>query len=171
MMRPGDLAELVKTHQAGVWRYLRFLGADEPLADDLTQEAFLAVHRKGFDERSTPETAAYLRTVARNLYLMDVRRTHRRTAAQAVSDHPELVEEVWRRFARDDGGEEYLDALRQCVETLEGRAKQAIERFYHDDQSRAEVAAALEMTEEGVKSLLRRARELLRKCVEKRIDE
>ena len=37
-----DLAELVREHQADVWRYLRYLGADGHDADDLTQETFLA---------------------------------------------------------------------------------------------------------------------------------
>jgi len=34
-MLPGA-AEIIETHQAGVWRYLRFLGCDEAQADDLT---------------------------------------------------------------------------------------------------------------------------------------
>jgi len=150
---------------------LRLLGADEPQADDLTQETFLAVHRKPFEQRSAVETAGYLRTVARNLFLMAVRRDNRQPAARPAMDHLDIADEVWAGFAGEDGGENYLDALRQCVETLDGRAGEAVERFYHDEQSRAEIAEALDMTEDGVKSLLRRARDILRKCVEKRVAE
>ena len=161
---PGNLADLVLAHQAGVWRYLRYLGCDSSEADDLVQETFLSVHRKPFEERSPEAPAAYLRTVARNLFLMSVRRAKR----QAVIANLELVEEVWQRLHADDG-EAYREALHDCVESLDGRARQAIDLFYRDQHSRVQIASDLEMTEDGVKSLLRRTREVLRKCVQGRV--
>ena len=65
-----DLAGIIDRHQADVWRYLRYLGADSNDADDLTQETFLALNRAKFQHRSNGETAAYLRTIARNQLLM-----------------------------------------------------------------------------------------------------
>ncbi|HEV3024964.1 MAG TPA: sigma-70 family RNA polymerase sigma factor [Pirellulales bacterium] len=159
--RPGDLAGLVRTHQAGIWRYLRFLGADETQADDLTQDVFLAVLGKPFVEHSATATSAYLRTVARNLFLMSARRRRR----QPTIEQLDLADEVWERLSGDDG-EAALAALRDCVESLEGRARQAVEMFYRQNRSRADIARELEMSEDGVKSLLRRTREVLRKCVE-----
>jgi RNA polymerase sigma-70 factor (ECF subfamily) len=163
-MQSGDLGELVQTHQAGVWRYLRFLGCDPSQADDLTQETFLAIHARPFEERTPEATTGYLRTVARNLFLMSLRRAKR----QAIVENLEVIEDVWRRYAADDG-EAYREAMRDCVETLEGRAKAAIDLFYRDQRSRCDIARELEMTEDGVKSLLRRTREILRKCVEKKV--
>jgi RNA polymerase sigma-70 factor (ECF subfamily) len=220
----GDLAELVRLHQAGIWRYLRFLGCDEARADDLTQETFLAVHRRPFHQRGEAATAAYLRTVARHQYLMALRHDRRRPAltglieagglieenghaaghgignhgtgdpgirnhgngnngaerngdggdhatdaASMVEDNLDLADEVWTSFTRDDGGQGWLDALRTCVETLNGRAQQAIDLHYREDQSRAAIASTLGMTEDGVKSLLRRTRDLLRKCIESKM--
>ncbi len=165
--RPGDLAGLVRTHQACVWRYLRFLGADESQADDLTQDTFLAVFRKPFAEHSPAATAAYLRTVARNLFLMSVRKRRR----QPTIEQLDLAGEVWGRRSGDGGAGAALGALRDCVETLQGRARQAVEMFYRQNRSRAEIARELEMSEDGVKSLLRRTREVLRKCVEEKTGE
>jgi RNA polymerase sigma-70 factor (ECF subfamily) len=165
--RPGDLAGLVWTHQAGVWRYLRFLGADETLADDLTQDVFLAVFRKPFVEHSTAATAAYLRTVARNLFLMSARKRRR----QPTIEQLDLADEVWARLSGDNRADAALAALGDCVEALEGRAREAVEMFYRQDRSRAEIARELEMSEDGVKSLLRRTREVLRKCVEAKTGE
>ena len=160
----GEL-DLVQSQQIGIWRYLRFLGCDSAQADDLTQETFLAIHTRPHEEQSAAATSAYVRTVARNLFLMSLRRARR----QAIVENIELIEEVWQRFAADDEGETYRDAMRDCVETLEGRARQAIDLFYRDQRSRSEIARELEMTEDGVKSLLRRTREILRKCVEKKV--
>lgn len=163
--QPRELGDLVQAQQMGIWRYLRFLGCDPAQADDLTQETFLAIHGKPPEERSAAATSAYVRTVARNLFLMSLRRARR----QAIVENIELIEEVWQRFAADDDGEAYRDAMRDCVETLDGRARQAIDLFYRDQRSRSEIAGELEMTEDGVKSLLRRTREILRKCVEKKV--
>ncbi len=167
----GDVETLVQTYQASVWRYLRYLGCDPPQADDLTQETFLAVHAKPFEEHSPEATAAYLRTVARNLFLMSLRRAKR----QAIIKNVEVIDEVWQHYtaaggaaaggAADDG-EAYREAMRDCVETLAGRARAAIDLCYRDQRSRCDIARELEMTEDGVKSLLRRTREILRKCVE-----
>ena len=37
-----DPVQLIETYQAGVWRYLRAMGCEASLADDLTQEVNLA---------------------------------------------------------------------------------------------------------------------------------
>lgn len=162
--RPGGLAELVQTHQTGLWRYLRFLGADESLADDLTQETFVSVWKKPFVERSSAATASYLRTVARNLFLMSLRRRKR----QPMIERLDAADEVWRRYVGEGNGDEWLEALRECLESLNGRARQAIDLCYHDGLSRVEIGRELELSEDGVKSLLRRTRESLRRCVEQK---
>jgi RNA polymerase sigma-70 factor (ECF subfamily) len=166
MKRPKDLGELVRVHQGGLWRYLRFLGAGEALADDLTQETFLAVWRRPFDQRADEATAAYLRTVARNLFLAAIRKARREPPVADL----DAAEAVWERLAGDDGGAAHLDALRECVEGLEGNARQAIDLFYRHGRSRVEVGESLAMTEDGVKSLLRRTRDGLRKCVEGKLN-
>lgn len=162
--RPGDLAELVRSHQSGVWRYLRFLGADEALADDLTQETFVSIWKKPFVDHSQAATGSYLRTVARNLFLMSLRRRKRQPTIERI----DAADEVWRRYVGDGDADEWLDALRDCVENLNGRARQAIDLCYQDGLSRAEIGRELELSEDGVKSLLRRTRELLRRCVEQK---
>ena len=49
-----------------------------------------------------------------------------------------------------------MDALRRCVEGLPERQRQAIELRYSKRESRSGMARLLGMTENGVKSLLRR---------------
>ena len=121
---PSGLATLVQRHQAGVWRYLRFLGAKWSEAEDLTQETFLAFIRARFVERDARQTAAYLRTVARN-QLLALRHSQKREIA---SVELEAAESVWARVAGEDGSlNSYLDALRECVEQLIGRPRQAVE--------------------------------------------
>ncbi len=163
--RQAEMAALVRSHQAGVWRYLRYLGCCAMEADDLTQETFLAVFRDGFEDRSPEQTAAYLRTVARNRLLM-LRRTQRRAPEVDL----EAAEAVWAETVGDDGMDDYVVALEDCLETgVTPRVRRALEMLYRDGRSRSEIAEQLEMAVEGVKTLLRRARATLRECVERKL--
>jgi RNA polymerase sigma-70 factor (ECF subfamily) len=167
MKRPIDLADLVHKHQAGIWRYLRYLGADSTEAADLTQETFLAFARAKFAERNGCQTSAYLRTVARNQLLALRRRQNREITTVEL----EAADTVWAAAAgpRDDLTS-FLDALRECVAQLDGRCRQAIDLHYRDSLGRDEIAQQLEMKPDGVKTLLRRTRQSLRECVERKLN-
>src|SRR5947209_1257818 len=56
-----DPVRLIETYQAGVWRYLRAMGCEASLADDLTQETFLAILQRPFNDINPAATNAYLR--------------------------------------------------------------------------------------------------------------
>jgi RNA polymerase sigma-70 factor (ECF subfamily) len=164
-----DLAEAVETHRLGIWRYLRFLGCDDAAADDLTQEAFLAIARGGNGE-AVRDAPAYLRGVARKLFFKWVRRSRREPSLEDLDDaYLAEADEVWRQFAGDDGGDTWIESLRECVEGLSGRGRQAIDLHYREGHSREQIAQRLEMTADGVKTLLRRTREVLRQCVERKV--
>ena len=162
---PDAITAFVRATQADVWRYLRFLGASTEDADDLTQETFLAVGRTPFELRSRRETAEYLRTAARNQLLM----LRRRQGRQITTVELAAAEEVWSAAAVDGDFNQFLDALDRCRETLAGRAREAIDRFYRDGRSREQLAAEFEMSLDGVKSLLRRTRTALRDCIQRRL--
>jgi RNA polymerase sigma-70 factor, ECF subfamily len=161
-----DFASLVQQHQAGVWRYVRFLGADPTEADDLTQETFLAVARAAFVHRDDRQTAGYLRVVARNQLLALRRKQNREVGTVEL----EAADSVWAAAAGPDGNlSGYLAALGDCLAELEGRAREAVELHYRAGASREDIAARLEMKPDGVKTLFRRIRQVLRECVERKI--
>lgn len=160
-----DLAGLVRQHQADVWRYLRYLGAEAHDADDLTQETFMAVARSEFVEQSSVQTVGYLRTVARNQLLILRRRQGREIATVELA----AAEQAWSERVEPRGSDGFLTALAECVEQLEGRVRRLVDGFYRDRLSREELAEELNMKPDGVKTLLRRTRELLRNCIEKHV--
>ena len=156
-----DVVRLVRQHQVEVWRYLRYLGASAELADDLVQEAFLQLLRAPFEERSPAATAQWLRTVARNQYVKSFR-----TPPFALAEL-DAIEAVWGGFAQDDAGDARLARLRACLERLDGRARDAVRLHYEERRSRRDIGQRLGLGEDGVKSLLRRTRDVLRTCVER----
>lgn len=160
-----DLVSLMREHQAGVWRYLRALGADAAASDDLTQEVFLAVYRKPFEQRSRPETVAYLRTTARNLFLKS-----RRNAGKLVTvEELEAIDRQYTELAGDEDGAALAATLKECLKELEDRPRQAIDMQYQKGMQRLEIATQLGMTDDGVKTLLARTKARLKKCMELRL--
>lgn len=155
------MVRLVQRHQAEVWRYVRFLGATAELADDLVQEALLQLLRTPFEERSQAATAAWLRTVARNHYVKSFRTPPFQLAEL------DTIEAAWTGFAREDGGEHSLDRLRACMNRLDGRAREVLRLHYDERCSRRDIAERLGLGDDGVKSLLRRTRAVLRACIER----
>jgi RNA polymerase sigma-70 factor (ECF subfamily) len=156
---------LIQTHQPGVWRYLRFLGCDEAQADDLTQEAFLRVWRGRYEDRGPKRAAAYMRRVARNALIDAARQAKIRPTFRDI----DAVEPAWMESLGSDEGDGFREALRHCLERLAERARLVLALFYRDEQSRTEIARTLEMTPDGVKTLMRRARETLRDCIERTV--
>jgi len=160
-----DPTRLIQTYQAGVWRYLRAMGCDAALAEDLTQDTFLAILRRPFQDVSAAATSAYLRKTALNLLISHERRAGRVRSVEDV----EGLDRTWTRWAGDDDGETALDHLRDCVQRLTERARMALEMRFRGERSRAEIAQALEITEHGAKNLMQRAKEQLRECVENKL--
>ena len=161
-----DPVRLIETYQVGVWRYLRAMGCEPTLAEDLTQETFLAILQRPFNDVSHAATSAYLRKTALNLLISHERRAGRVRAVENV----ELLDQTWLRWAGDDDGEAVLEHLRGCLERLTPRARQALEMRFRGEQSRAEIAAALEITEHGAKNLMQRAKQQLRECIEGKLN-
>ena len=157
-----DPVRLIEHHQAGVWRYLRVLGCDPALADDLTQETFLHVMQRPFDDHSPAATAAYLRTTAHNLYMT----VQRRAGRVVAMEHVEALDRSWMNWAGNDNGDAALDALRDCLQQLTERARLALEMRFRDNRPREEIGAALNITEHGAKNLMQRAKQQLRSCIE-----
>jgi RNA polymerase sigma factor (sigma-70 family) len=149
-------AGMIVRHWATVRRYLRVLGADSAMADDLAQDVFVVALRKGIEDRGG-QTAAWLRRTARNLFLDNSRKRH------PVS--LEVADEVWEEHCDDEG--ERRGALQSCLKLLTERSQAAVRLAYGDRQSWAQIGSTLGMQASGVKTLLRRCRETLRQCIEK----
>jgi len=164
-MDVGALTDLVRGHQVGLWRYLRFLGCPDHDVEDVLQETFVVIWRRPFEVRSESATARYLRKVAHNRFLMRLRKTRREPPTCDLKE----AEQAWARWAHTDDGTLYTDALRACLRQLDAKVRRALDIRYAGGGDRAEIATELELSPGGVKTLLRRARQRLRTCIRARM--
>jgi RNA polymerase sigma-70 factor (ECF subfamily) len=159
------IEELVHRHQGALRGFLLFMGCPPRLLDDLLQDVFLSFLSADFDYRSDAATAAYLRSIARNLFLKALRRERR---GPPVLDL-DAAERAWVEFQGDDQGSRYVAALRECLRAVSQKAKEVLRLRYESALAREAIGARLGLSESGVKSILVRTRQRLRLCVERRL--
>lgn len=171
-MDRGLFEALVRTHQTEIFRYIRYLGANRTTAEDLVQETFLAVLGGADSRGGTGEVrnqSAWLRGVARNIFLMYCRR-EKKDPVKVNSDSFEKAEAVWdSQFLREGDGFEYVEALRKCLNVLPEKQRGLVQLQYYQRKSRSEMARLYRMTANGVKSLMRAIRAKLAECVDRRL--
>lgn len=158
-----DVSRLVRQHQTGLWRFLRALGCDPAAAEEIAQDTFVTVLRRPFEVVDDRSAAAYLRTVAKRLLWKRRRRTGR---------PPTLAPEAIEAAFVAEGGDEadaIVETLRRCVARLDERDRALVDAHYRDGVSRAELARRFDMSEDGVKSWMRRVRGGLRACLERAV--
>ena len=100
-----EVEALIRTHQGAIRGYLVFLGCPSDLVDDLVQDAFLSVLSSRFEHRSDPKTGAYLRKVARHLFLklMERERRHLPLAELPLAELNRARYQAWQRpFSTDN---------------------------------------------------------------------
>ena len=168
---PADIAPtelvayLIERYQTRVWRYLRTMGCDPALADDLTQDTFVAVLRRPPEIFNDAATDGYLRRVAYHLMIDHRRRAKRMVVCERVAE----AESLWVRWIGCESEAEPMRLLRSCFERLTPRAKTSLRMRYHDHASREDIAAALEISPDGAKNLMQRAKNQMRECIQTRM--
>lgn len=172
-MTENDLEAIVRAHQAEIYRYVRYLGANDSVAEDLVQDTFIAAFQAGKQPDLTliKERIAWLRGICRNLFFNYCRKEKRRknvTSLRVI----EQAESFWATsFLDEGGGFDYLEALRKCLTLVSGKNRRVLDWFYSEGLSREKTAEAAEMSSDGVKSLLKRLRLKLGDCVNRRLNQ
>jgi RNA polymerase sigma-70 factor (ECF subfamily) len=156
------LAAVFRRHYAVVYRFALHLTGAAALAEDVTQEVFLAVMRDaGRYEPGRSTVAAWLCGIARNLT--------RQRLAQDRRNVPLLEGEENDERHSDDGGQplgaliraDRLEDLRRAVSSLPLAYREVVVLCDLQEFSYAEAAAALGCAVGTVRSRLHRARGLL----------
>ena len=171
-------SELVLRHRTAIvnltHRYLR----NRADADDLAQEVFVKVYRARKRYRPEAKFTTWLYRVAVNACLSEVRNRKRRVTWVSASLDQSADDEAGGSLASrvaDERSEEPMESVekdelkarvRAAVDELPDRQRLAIVMNKFHGLSYEELAETLEMTIPGVKSLLVRARENIRKRIE-----
>jgi len=164
---PAQQVQLVQKlfirHSADLRVYLLPLVIDVNVVDDILHSAFLAVTAKAADFHDGTNFVAWARAVVR-LELLQFSRQRRR-APQLLS--PETIDSLSAEAPLISVDDERLAAIRQCVERLAPRARQAMDLRYSQALPPSEVARRMRLAVASVHVMLSRARTAVQACAER----
>ena len=168
--------ELVVRYQDRLFRLLENMVGRREWAEDLAQEVFLRVYRSRQEYVPGAKFVTWLYTIANNVACNALRDRSRRpevtlmgtdSGPMGVMPMEKLVLAAsgatpTRQIARA----ELRDVVRMALDGLSERQRMAVLLSKFEDMSYADIARAMEMSPQAVKSLLSRAREALRQKLE-----
>jgi RNA polymerase sigma-70 factor (ECF subfamily) len=155
--------ELIRRYHGDVYRYLRRLGADRALAEDITQETYAKAWCGIRSLRDAASLRSWLLAIARNEYFQWARSLSGQVAT--VADPPESL-----AGGPDPEGAALLGErdrrLREAVGQLEPDLREIVGLHYFQDLSLREAGAVLGIPKGTAKSRVHRALECLRSHLE-----
>jgi RNA polymerase sigma factor (sigma-70 family) len=160
-------AQLFAHFAPRIKRYLMQSGSPEPQAEELAQEALVAVWRKaGLYDAAHAAASTWIFTIARNLRVDALRRRQGIEPMEESfdfdlleADQPEADEQL--HTAREN------DRLRGALAQLPPEQQQVLRLSYYEDEPHARIAAELGIPLGTVKSRVRLAVAQLRRLLER----
>lgn len=153
---------LVEAHQTRVYNLaLRMLGS-EAEAQDAAQDAFVQAYTRLASYRSEWRFKTWIMTITSNLCIDRLRR--RRIEPTTFADQPDPEADFISHEPQPDvvaARNEQRDMVHQMLQALSAEDRSMVLMFYWGDMSYEEIAAAMRMTVNAVKSRLFRARRAL----------
>lgn len=178
-VKQGDedaFARLVAAYQDRLISIFCNLLGDQETAEDLTQEVFLRIYRARHGYEPNAKFSTWVFRIANNLASNSRRSRVRRKEVQLkTQDTGPLGARPAEKLLADKSAlmptrqldrRELQQLVRDALETLNDRQQIALLLHRFEGMSYADIAEAMELTPQAVKSLLSRARETLRMRLE-----
>ncbi|WP_205856494.1 SigE family RNA polymerase sigma factor [Phytoactinopolyspora endophytica] len=154
------ITELYTAHYAGLVRLATLLLRDEAVAEEVVQDAFVALHRRWRKLHDPQKAAAYLRTSVVHGTRSVQRRRH--VADRHPEDRPLDAPSAEQTAMAGATG----DALIRAMRKLPARQREALVLRYYGGLSESEIAAAMKISNGAVKSHASRGLATLRPLLE-----
>jgi RNA polymerase sigma-70 factor (ECF subfamily) len=168
--------ELMLRYQSRVLTVLEHLLGNRDQAEDLTQDVFLRVYRARKSYRPGAKFSTWLYTIVNNVASNAVRNRQRRrevslrpdgSGSTGITPLERLAQVSSAQMpARQIDKAEMREVVRLALASLSERQRLAVLLCKFEEMSYADIAEAMEMSPQAIKSLLSRARVNLRLVLE-----
>jgi len=163
-------AELVERYKQQIYNFILRTVRDQTEAEDLTQNTFVQVWKSAKRYRVSAKFSTWLYTIARNLALNEIRRRSRHRAQSLDAPHPDYEEQPLHQVK--DGAtlippdqlvrEELFAKVEEAIGDLPENQRTALLLCREEDVTYEEIAEILGVSVSATKSVIHRAREVLR---------
>jgi RNA polymerase sigma-70 factor (ECF subfamily) len=182
-VRDGNAAafeKLVEKHQNRLVMLLEHLVADRSQAEDLAQDVFLRVYRARENYTPTAKFTTWLYTITHNVASNALRKSSRRKEVNLVNSPSGSMpvrpldtiakEKSGLMPARQADRQEMSHVLHEAIQSLAPRQRMAMMLSRFEGLSYIEIAEAMDLSTQAVKSLLSRARSNLKIILQPYVD-
>ena len=165
-MTPNERFTVLWTEaQPVVGSYINSLVRDYSAAEDLLQNVALVLFRRFSEYDSSRPFVAWALGVARNQVLS----LYRDNSRSVLVFHPDLLEMIEATYVEMAPElEARKSALQDCLNRIQGRARQVVDLRYFEDLKPQEIGRRLGVESGAVRVMLNRTRQFLRECIERR---
>jgi RNA polymerase sigma-70 factor (ECF subfamily) len=161
-----QVQQLFVRHQPALLAYVLSLEPSYADAQDIVQEVFLAVSRKADSWSAGTNFTAWVFAIAR-FEVLHFQRRRARAGRRLDEEVVELLQDTVGLPDVDDF-ERQLRMLQGCLQQLAPRARELILLRYHQGDKPEQIATIVGWSINAVRVALTRARQSLRRCLEKR---
>ncbi len=147
--KAASFTELYRNHAGAVYQFALYLSGDPSLAEDIVSEAFLRIWDSPVLRMET--VRGYLFTIARNVFLHDLRRKQKQVQLEDTHTVPETA-------ARDVESKEALRDTLAALQSLPEPDRAALLLRAQEGVSYEEIARILGLSLSSVKVKIHRAR-------------
>lgn len=158
-----EARRLLDLHLPMLQGYLRHLLVSAQDADDVAQDVCLEVLATPGILLRGHDPGAYLRGIARHLG----RRHRRRYRSHHILD--DMVDQAWSEPDEVPDLARERQALMHCLDQLNDRVKQMVQLRYEDGLNAGEIGQHFSLSADAVRMALMRGRQLLGRCLERRL--
>ncbi len=173
MMTPEEMAAAYETYGDMVFRIAYVATKSREQAEDIRHDVFLVLMRYSDRIRNEEHLKAWLIHVTKNacrkhfrslwIRLTVFRDNSRNKKKKRRGEGIVFPQET---YMEEEADREDIERVKELVETLPERSRLLIHLFYYEKMSVREIAGALGLSEQNVKTRLSRIRKKLRKQME-----
>lgn len=156
---------IITKYYTRIYNNLFYQTNDQQLAEDITQETFAIAMRKAHQLKQTDKIFYWLIKIAQNLLNTTYRREKRSFPASDTWVLKELPDNSYNEIVDQL---EKQTGLRKALTQLSPQQREMIVLFYYSDLKYQEIAEILKISDGTVKQQLFRARNKLRKILERK---
>ena len=160
-------ANLVKKYQKRIHMYAWRKTKDFHIAEDITQETFLQVSQKLDTLQDPTQFKRWLYQIANRLCIAWFRKNQLQVRSLEEADITGIETEAYSRFVAAEYAKTTAEVQRDLVEKLLAKLKRndrtVITLHYFEDMTSSEISEFVGVSENTIKSRLRRARQRLKK--------
>lgn len=160
-------ANLVKKYQKQIHTYAWRKTKDFHIAEDITQETFLQVSQKLETLQDPTQFKRWLYQIANRLCIAWFRKNQLQVRSLEETDITGIETEAYSRFVAAEYAKTTAEVQRDLVEKLLAKLKRddrtVITLHYFEDMTSSEISEFVGVSENTIKSRLRRARQRLKK--------